>query len=231
MADSSHSEHTAPANGGAQKETDRLTVPHAMRGRTEGDAVLDILRQRDALEEKVAGEEMGEAERQIERMPAWVPQYLAAFGSRRPDGKRMTVKWAAELAGTNPENVRQYRKASAAFRRLEEVARFGDVMFMQSYVDAGLRGLAPLAMEALADLLRVRNPQVTLKAIGWLRGPEELAVTLQQAAEVTADDMAEAARRAAELEAELLDDEDEENPISVGDDNEADDWDEGGDDA
>lgn len=223
MTDSSHSEHSSGAEGGSQKENDRLTVPDGPGtppSRSRAAVEFDILARRDALAERIAADDMRQAEREIERMPAWVSQYLAAFGSKRPDGKRMTVQWAAEFAGTRPGTVREYRRTSPAFRKLEEVARFGDVSFMSSYVNAGLRGLAPAAMEALADLIYVRNPQVVLKALSWLRGPEELEVTMKRETEVTADDMAEAARRAAELEAELLDDDD---PLPVGDDGEGDD--------
>lgn len=108
----------------------------------------------------------------LERLPKWVPEYLACWGSKKPEGGRMTVAFAAEFAGTSPAAVRKLRERSPAFRRLEEVSRYAGAQWAQSYVDAGLRGLAPGVMEALADLVKERNPQAVLKALEWLRGKQ-----------------------------------------------------------
>jgi len=147
----SHSEHAGDdADAFPNESQSDLTVPHG----------ASDCAQRNA------------DEWELERMPKWVHSYLAAWGSKPPDGGRMTVTWAAEFAGTNPDTVRQYRRSSAAFRRLEDIARHGSTNWLQSYVDAGLRGLAPEIMTAMADLIRQRNHQAVLKALEWMRGRE-----------------------------------------------------------
>lgn len=118
-----------------------------------------------------------EAEREIEKMPIWAPDYLACWGSTRPDGKRMTVAFAADFAGTTTEAVRKLRARSEAFRRLEEITRYGTAEWAQTYVEAGLRGLAPRMMRSLARLVDADEYHTTLKLVEWLRGkPTEVKV-------------------------------------------------------
>lgn len=118
-----------------------------------------------------------EAEGQIEQMPVWVAAYLGCWGSTRPDGKRMMVQFAADFAGTTPSAVRNLRQRSPAFRKLEDIARYGTAAWAQSYVEAGLRGLAPTLMRSLARLIETDNYQTVLKVAEWLRGkPTEVKV-------------------------------------------------------
>lgn len=114
----------------------------------------------------------------LEKMPEWAPEYLACWGSLKPDGGRMTVTFAAEFAGTTPEAVRQLRSRSEQFERMEWIARQGTAAWAQSYVEAGLRTMAPRMMRALAKLLDSHHPQVVLKVAEWLLGkPQELRLS------------------------------------------------------
>lgn len=63
--------------------------------------------------------------RELDDLPEWVPIYLDAWGSKRPDGRVMTVTFAAGLAGVSPSTIRFWRGRSAAFRDLEDQARRG----------------------------------------------------------------------------------------------------------
>jgi hypothetical protein len=80
----------------------------------------------------------------------------------------MTVTFAAGFAGTTPEAVRKLRERSAAFRRLEQIARHGTAAWAQRYVEAGLRGLAPEVMRSLALLIQGCHPATVVKAVEWL---------------------------------------------------------------
>lgn len=109
-----------------------------------------------------------------EGLPAWVPAYLAAWGGeqdggREDGGKRMTVSQAAEIAGTTSSNVRNLRTRSVQFKRLEWIARHGDTAYMQSMVEAGLRGNALLIFAAFMRLVQEGNTQAVLKAMEWLQ--------------------------------------------------------------
>jgi hypothetical protein len=118
----------------------------------------------------------------LERLPEWVPTYLAAWGSTGPDGKKMTVKVAAELAGTTDSNVRNLRERSPQFRRLEDMARHGSAERAASQVDAYLRGNSLRIIEAFDALVGQGNPQTVLKAMEWLRDkPAEVDVNLRGA--------------------------------------------------
>lgn len=106
----------------------------------------------------------------VRRLPEWVPTYLAAWGSTRPDGKAMTVIWAASLAGTKDNNVRILRKRSPQFRRMEDMARFGTARIMGEYIDAGLRGNVPTIFGKFMQLVDEGNVQAVLKGVEWARG-------------------------------------------------------------
>lgn len=119
---------------------------------------------------------------ELEKLPPWVPLYLSVWGGTRPDGKRMTVKWAADYAGISPSNVRNLRSRSPGFRRMEGMARFTSIQFAQSYVERGLAHIAPLWLNALITLLAVADSQTVLKVGEWLRGkPEAMDVHLHGA--------------------------------------------------
>lgn len=142
------------------------------------DRILRIVSQRERLRR---GDESDEAT-VLERLPEWVPTYLAAWGSTGPDGKKMTVKAAAELAGTNDSNVRNLRTRSPQFRRLEDMARHGSAERAASQVDAYLRGNSLRIIEAFDALVGQGNPQTVLKAMEWLRDrPAEVDVNLRGA--------------------------------------------------
>lgn len=106
----------------------------------------------------------------LPRLPPWVPTYLAAWGSPRPDGKGMTVIWASSLAGTTDSNVRNLRKRSPQFRRMEDMARFGTAQGIGDFIDAGLRGNAPTIFGKFVQLVDEGNVQAVLKGVEWLRG-------------------------------------------------------------
>jgi len=113
----------------------------------------------------------------LEQLPAWAPEYLACWGSKKPDGGRMTVRFAAEFAGVTPSAVRNLRERSATFSRLEEIARHAGAEWAQTYIEAGLRALAPGLMRALAELIADKNAQTVLKGIEWLRNkPQALSL-------------------------------------------------------
>lgn len=127
--------------------------------------------------------ELAEENRQFEELPEWVPQYLAAWGSTRPDGRCMSVKWAAGLVGVDPSTVRHLRSRSRAFRTLEYIARHGGGEFMASYAEAGLRGSATAILRAFLNLvIDERNPQATIQAMKWLLArPDEVDLNLSGA--------------------------------------------------
>lgn len=131
-----------------------------------------LLNDEDLLTDPHGGEmaERDLAEHGLEKMPPWAPEYLACWGSKAPHGGRMTVTFAAEFAGTTPDNVRQYRKANRHFRRLEQIARYAAGAWSSSYIEAGLRALAPGLMRALAAQIEAGNTQTVLKVAEWLRG-------------------------------------------------------------
>lgn len=106
----------------------------------------------------------------IDRIPSWVPTYLAAWGTTRPDGKMMTVQWASSLAGTSASNVRNQRQRSRQFRRMEEMARFGTQATMTEFIDAGLRGNASTIFDTFMRLIDDGDVRAVLKAMEWLRG-------------------------------------------------------------
>jgi hypothetical protein len=116
--------------------------------------------------------------RDLEALPEWVPMYLDCWGSVKPDRGRMTVSFAAEFAGTTPEAVRHLRVRSAAFRRMEDIARHGTALWAQSYVEAGLRNRLPAIFAAIDKLLAGADRDTALKLLGWERGkPEEIKVS------------------------------------------------------
>lgn len=111
----------------------------------------------------------------IARLPPWVSVYLAAWGTKREDGKRVTVSWAAELAGTTDSTVRSLRKRSPRFRRMEYMARHAEAEEIASLVQAGLRGNAGVIFEAFMRLIKNGNPQATLRAVDWLQDKPAIA--------------------------------------------------------
>ena len=124
--------------------------------------------------------ELAEEERTLEQLPAWVPGYLAAWGSKRdPEGKTMRVKTAAALAGTTESNVRMLRKRNEQFRLLETIARKGGSLWLSSYMQAGIRGMAPRILQSFTKLIEAENPQVVLQAMKWaLDKPDGINVNL-----------------------------------------------------
>jgi len=124
--------------------------------------------------------ELAEEERTLEELPSWVPGYLAAWGSKLdPDGKTMRVKTAAALAGTTESNVRNLRQRNPNFRLLETIARKGGSLWLSSYMEAGIRGMAPRIFQSFCKLVESQNPQVVLQAMKWaLDKPEGINVNL-----------------------------------------------------
>lgn len=114
--------------------------------------------------------ELAEEARQLDALPSWVPTYLAAWGSVRPDGKAMSVEWAAGLAGITPSAVRHLRAKDRRFKTLEYVARHGGSAFMASYAEAGVRGAAPAILTAFLGLVNSGNAQAVLQGMKWLLG-------------------------------------------------------------
>lgn len=113
----------------------------------------------------------------IEQLPAWVPVYLAAWGSTGPDGARMMVKTAAELAGVSESCIRNWRSQSPQFKRLERMARYGSVESIASFVDAGLRGVAPIIFQSFMRLVNDGDGPTVREAMKWLRAqPEQLDI-------------------------------------------------------
>lgn len=123
--------------------------------------------------------ELVEEERILEELPSWVPGYLAAWGSQLdPDGKTMRVKTAAALAGTTESNVRMLRKRNQNFRLLETIARKGGSLWLSSYMEAGIRGMAPRIFQSFYKLVEAENPQVVLQAMKWaLDKPDAIDIT------------------------------------------------------
>lgn len=124
-----------------------------------------------------------------EKLPAWVPAYLAAWGGGWKEGKRVTVTQSAELAGTSASNVRNLRQRSKQFQRLEYIARHGDALDMQSAVEAGLRGNMPVIFDAFMQLVKKGDARVVIKAMEWLldkaaaleiRGSKDAPLTVRQ---------------------------------------------------
>lgn len=124
-------------------------------------------------EERLAEREEQQA---LERLPAWVPLYLAAWGSVRPDGKQMSVVWAAGHAGVTDSAVRSLRERSRQFRTLEYLARHGTAAFMTSYAEAGLRGSASLILKAYLELVDEGNAAAVLQGMKWLLGSPDQVV-------------------------------------------------------
>ena len=112
--------------------------------------------------------ELADEEKLLEKLPEWVPTYLAAWGSTRPDGKAMSVEWAAGLAGVSPSAVRKLRIRQRQFQTLEYIARHGGSAFMASYADAGIRGAAPGILMAFLKLVEEGNSTVVLQGMKWL---------------------------------------------------------------
>lgn len=139
--------------------------------------------------------ELADEARQLEELPEWVPTYLAAWGSVRPDGKAMSVEWAAGLAGVTPSAVRHLRKRDSRFKTLEFVARHGGSLFMSTYADAGIRGAAPAILMAFLKLVASGNAQAVLQGMKWLLGERDVVdVHLKGvvATDSDVDDLAEA---------------------------------------
>jgi len=119
-----------------------------------------------------------DAEGHINDLPSWVPMYLAAWGSKRPDGKRVTVSWAASVAGTTASTVRSLRMRSDRFCRMEYIARHGEGEHVASMIDAGLRGNASRIFESFIRLVDKGNPQAVLKAMEWLQNKPAILLQL-----------------------------------------------------
>lgn len=112
----------------------------------------------------------------MEALPGWMPTYLAAWGSTRPDGKAMSVEWAAGLAGVSPSAVRNWRAKDRRFQTLEYVARHGGAAFMASYADAGVRAAAPRILGAFLGLVDEGNATAILQGMKWLLGKADAVV-------------------------------------------------------
>jgi hypothetical protein len=123
--------------------------------------------------------EQAQEERIFAGLPAWVPGYLAAWGSKRdPEGKTMRVKTAAALAGTTDSNVRMLRNSNPQFRLLETIARKAGSLWLSSYMEAGIRGIAPQIFHSFQSLVQSENPQVVLQAMKWaLDKPDAIDIT------------------------------------------------------
>ena len=117
-----------------------------------------------------------EEQRTLERLPEWVPQYLAAWGSTRPDGKAMSVEWAAGLAGVTPSGVRSLRERRVEFRRLEYLTRHGTAAFMASYAEAGLRGSAPAILNSFLALIQEREYHTVIQGMKWLMNKPDVSL-------------------------------------------------------
>ena len=116
--------------------------------------------------------------RELAELPEWVSEYLACWGSKLPDGGRMTVTFAAEFAGISPDAVRKCRQRNPAFTRLEDIARHAGSEWAQTYIESGIRAMAPWIMASLAKLVKDGNPQAVLKVADWMRGkPTELQLS------------------------------------------------------
>ena len=135
--------------------------------------------------------ELAEEQAQLEKLPVWVPDYLAAWGSKfDPEGKRMRVKTAATLAGTTESNVRELRRRSERFQLMEKIAREGGSLFLSSYMEAGLRTMAPSLLQAFRTLVANLNPQVVLQGMKWAMDRPE-ALTVDVTGVVATDDVSE----------------------------------------
>ena len=86
----------------------------------------------------------------------------------------MTVTFAAEFAGVTPSTVRDLRARSPQFKRLEWLARKGTSEWVQGYVQAGLRSMAPQVMSSLYGLIVDKHPQTVVKMAEWMRGKPDL---------------------------------------------------------
>lgn len=134
--------------------------------------------------------ELAEEQAQLETLPAWVPLYLAAWGSVDPEGKRMQVKTAAGLAGVTDSAVRELRRTNEQFRTLEHIARRASQAFLASYMEAGIRASAPQLLQAYLELVASRNPQVVLQGMKWaLDKPEAANVNVNLKGVVATDDL------------------------------------------
>jgi hypothetical protein len=130
---------------------------------------LDAERQLQDLREKVADCLTEAKQADLEQLPTWVPAYLGAWGGKRENGKRVTVAWAAEQAGTTDSNVRNWRQTSQQFKRLEHLARYGRAEQVSSMVQAGLRGMTPVILAAFMRLVQTGNVHAIMKAMEWLQ--------------------------------------------------------------
>ena len=91
----------------------------------------------------------------------------------------MRVKTAAALAGTTESNVRHLRRTSDQFKLLETIARKGGSLWLSSYMEAGIRGMAPRIFQSFYKLVEDQNPQAVLQAMKWaLNKPDGLNVNL-----------------------------------------------------
>ena len=91
----------------------------------------------------------------------------------------MRVKTAAALAGTTESNVRTLRMRNEQFRLLETIARKAGSLWLSSYMQAGIRGMAPRIFQSFTKLIEAENPQVVLQAMKWaLDKPDGINVNL-----------------------------------------------------
>ena len=130
---------------------------------------LDAERELKDLRQRARDCVDAEADRAVEKLAPWVPTYLGAWGCKREDGKRVTVGWAAEQAGTTDSNVRNLRQTNPRFRRLEELARYGRAEQISSMIQAGLRGSAPVILQEFMRLVQSGNAPAIMKAMEWLQ--------------------------------------------------------------
>jgi hypothetical protein len=114
-------------------------------------------------------------------LPTWAPVYFAAWGSARPDGRRMSVQWAARLAGVSCSAVRNWRSENKHFRALEHIARHGGVQFMTSFTEAGIRAAAPAILQAYLKLVGEGHPQMVLQGLKLLLDRPDIDVNLRGA--------------------------------------------------
>lgn len=129
--------------------------------------------------------ELAEEQRVLDTLPDWVPTYLAAWGSVRPDGKQMSVEWAAGLAGISASAVRNLRMRDRRFRTLEYVARHGGAAFMASFAEAGVRTSAPRLLTAFLKLVDEGNSTAIIQGMKWLLGKADAEVVFQGDVEFT----------------------------------------------
>ena len=124
--------------------------------------------------------EIASEEQVLDTLPEWVPDYLAAWGSKvGPDGERMQVNKAAALVGITPDAVRMLRARSEQFKLLEYVARHSGGAFAASFMEAGIKGMVFDIFRSFRTLVQNQNPQVVLQAMKWAMDRPDVEVVGQ----------------------------------------------------